>query len=76
MINYVKSEWLRLLLIGMYLVVIIHCAIVGNVLALIGWGTGALILLIASIYSWHCCKIAATYKTEAESKPDVVINIK
>lgn len=76
MINYVKSEWLRLLLIGMYLVVIIHCAIVGNVLALIGWGTGALILLIASIYSWYFHKITATYKSEAKSKPDVVINIK
>ena len=74
--NFVKSEWFRLILIAMYMIIVIHCAIIGNVLALIGWGTGAIILLIATIYSWYGHKIVATYKPEAKSKPDVVINIK
>lgn len=76
MLSYIKSEWFRLLLVCIYVAVVIHCAMVGNVLAIIGWGTGAVILLMASIYSWYFHKITATYKSEAKSKPDVVINIK
>lgn len=76
MLSYIKSEWFRLLLVCIYVAVVIYCAMVGNVLAIIGWGTGAAILLMASIYSWICVKSAAEYKAKAEAKPDVVINIK
>ena len=73
MLNYIKEEWLRLILIAMYIVIIVYCAIVGNVLAVVGWGTGAVILMIGSIVS-HCFyKAAAKCVDDGSSK--VVIEI-
>ena len=71
--NFIKSEWLRLILIAMYMIIVIHCAIVGNTLALIGWGTGAVILVIGMVASHFYYRAAAQCLEEAESS--VVIEI-
>ena len=71
--NFIKSEWLRLILIAMYMIIVIHCAVVGNTLALIGWGTGAAILVIGMVASHFYYRTAAQCVKEAESS--VVIEI-
>ena len=71
--NHLKSEWLRLLLIAIYMVVVIHCAIIGNTLALIGWGTGTVILIVGSIASHFFYRAAA--ESVEEARNTVVIEI-
>ena len=72
MLNYLKSEWLRLVLICVYMVIIVYAAINGNVLAVIGWGTGAAILILGSILSYYY----HSFKTKVVEEDGVKVTIR